>query len=211
MKVIGINGSPRKTWNSATALEHALKGAAAAGAEVKRYDLFDLSFSGCVSCFGCKTLGGASFARCALRDDLTEVLEEILSADAVIISAPIYYGDVPGAVRNLYERILFPGNLYSKDGTIGYTRKVKVGLIYTMGAPEAAFNGDRGEKDKGALQRFLGEAEVLNITDTYQFDDYSKYASSMFDPEKKWKRRQEVFPEDCRKAYELGARLAAAE
>jgi len=28
MKVLAINGSPRKKWNTATMLEHALKGAA---------------------------------------------------------------------------------------------------------------------------------------------------------------------------------------
>ena len=45
MKVIGINGSPRKDWNSGTALDFALKGAGDAGAETKRFDLFDLSYS----------------------------------------------------------------------------------------------------------------------------------------------------------------------
>ena len=132
MKVIGINGSPRKNRNSATVLKEALKGAESAGAETEKIDLFSLKYTGCLSCFSCKRLGGESFARCALKDDLTEVLEKILEADAVIISAPIYYADVPGAVRNLYERLLFPPNLYSVDGSTGYTRRIPVGLIYTM-------------------------------------------------------------------------------
>lgn len=207
MKVIGINGSPRKNWNSAEALDSALKGAADAGAETKRFDLFDLSYSGCVSCFSCKLLGGKSFARCAVEDDLTPVLAEILSADAVIISAPIYYSDVPGAVRNLYERLLFPPNLYSAEGKTGYDRRIKVGLIYTMGAPDPAFNGNRGEQDKMPFDLFIGDTEVLNIVDTYQFTDYAKYASSMFDPEAKAARKREVFPQDCQKAYEMGQRL----
>lgn len=209
MKVIGINASPRKGWNSDLALDHALKGAAEAGAEVKKYDLFDLKFTGCLSCFGCKRLDGPSYTRCALRDDLTPVLAEILEADAVIFSAPIYYGDVPGALRNLYERLLFPPNLYSADGSIGYTKKVKVGLIYTMGAKTPEFNGSRGEADSRAFKIFLGPTEVLNIVNTYQFDDYSKYASSKFDVADKIRSREEDFPEDCKRAYELGARLAA--
>jgi len=40
------------------------------------------------------------------------------------------------------------------------------------------------------------------------FDDYSKYAAGRFDAEAKRKRHEEVFPEDCRKAYELGKKLA---
>lgn len=207
MKVIGINGSPRKDWNSGKALDFALQGAASAGADVKRYDLFDLQFTGCKSCFGCKLLGGPSFCKCALRDDLTEVLDEVLAADAVIISAPIYYSDVPGAVRNFYERILFPANMYDM-GKSGYDRRIKVGLIYTMGAPDPTFNGNLAEKDKQKFDMFVGDTEVLNILDTYQFDDYSKYASAMFDPVAKKQRRDTVFPEDCKKAFDMGCRLA---
>ena len=50
-KVIAINGSPRKTWNTATLLEHALSGARSAGAETELIHLYDLDFKGCVSCF----------------------------------------------------------------------------------------------------------------------------------------------------------------
>ena len=208
-KIIGINGSPRKTWNSASVLKEALKGAEFAGAETETINLFDLKYSGCLSCFSCKRLGGKSFAKCALKDDLAEVLEKILAADGVIISAPIYYGDVPGAVRNLYERLLFPPNLYSADGSTGYNKKIPVGLIYTMGAPDPNFNGNRAGSDKMAFEIFVGPVETLNVTDTYQFDDYSKYTSSMFDPEAKKKHREEVFPEECKKAFELGRRMAA--
>lgn len=206
MKVIGINGSPRKDWNCGKALDFALQGAVAAGAEIKRYDLFDLNFTGCKSCFGCKLLGGPSFCKCALQDDLTDVLAEILEADALIVSAPIYYSDVPGAVRNFYERILFPANLYDMSKT-GYSKRVNVGLIYTMGAPDPAFNGNLAEKDKQKFDMFIGDTEILNILDTYQFDDYSKYASAMFDPVAKRKRNETVFPQDCQKAYEMGKRL----
>ena len=61
MKVIGLNGSPRKNWTSAQMLEHALKGAAAAGAETELIHLIDLNATGCRSCFACKRIGGKSF------------------------------------------------------------------------------------------------------------------------------------------------------
>jgi hypothetical protein len=48
------------------------------------------------------------------------------------------------------------------------------------------------------------------VTDTLQFDDYTKYVSSGFDPEAKARRRREVFPEDCKKAFEMGKRLGQA-
>jgi multimeric flavodoxin WrbA len=46
MKSLAINGSPRKTWNTATMLENALQGAASAGAETEIIHLYDLDFKG---------------------------------------------------------------------------------------------------------------------------------------------------------------------
>ena len=59
------------------------------------------------------------------------------------------------------------------------------------------------------LERIFGSSEWLTVTDTLQFDDYGKYISSVFDPEAKVQRRRDVFPVDCQRAFEMGARLAA--
>jgi hypothetical protein len=37
-----------------------------------------------------------------------------------------------------------------------------------------------------------------------------KYLSTCFDAQAKKKRREEIFPEDCRRAFELGEKLASA-
>jgi hypothetical protein len=57
------------------------------------------------------------------------------------------------------------------------------------------------------LGRMFGLSESLMVTDTYQFDDYSKYVNA-FNVEEKAKRRREVFPLDCEKAYDMGVRFA---
>jgi hypothetical protein len=44
-----------------------------------------------------------------------------------------------------------------------------------------------------------------------QFKDYAKVVADRFDPEKKARRRQEVFPQDCEKALAMGARFARTE
>jgi len=56
------------------------------------------------------------------------------------------------------------------------------------------------------LGRLFGRAESLLSTDTYQFDDYPKYVQA-FNVEEKTKRRKEVFPIDCKKAFEMGTRI----
>ena len=57
------------------------------------------------------------------------------------------------------------------------------------------------------LSRFVGPTEVFVSGDTLQLKDYSKtdWEWSIFDPEAKQERHETIFPEECRKAYELGS------
>ncbi|HEX7468762.1 MAG TPA: flavodoxin family protein [Methanobacterium sp.] len=66
MKVIAVNGSPRKKFNTAKLLENALEGAVSEGAETELFNLYDLNYKGCKSCFACKIKGGRSYGRVLL-------------------------------------------------------------------------------------------------------------------------------------------------
>ncbi len=206
-KVIGINGSPRMNWNSAKMLDSALNGASQAGCATKRIDLYKLNYTGCRSCFACKRLDSPGFGRCAVADDLKPVLDEILSADGLILSSPIYFGGDPGMVRSFCERLWFPSHTYSTDDTVAYDRHLKIALIYTMNVPRQEFYDEfiRSEADK--FSSMVGETSVLCAVDTLQFDDYSKYSSSAFDPEHKRQVHETIFPEDLERAYRLGKEL----
>lgn len=211
MKVISINGSPRKNWNTATLLEKALEGAKSEGAETEIVHLYDLEFKGCTSCFACKVKGGKNLARCSIKDDLTPVLERLEVADAVILGSPIYLGNSTGEMRSFMERYIFPYITYSVDVQTFYPKNIPVGYIYTMNIKEENFDMFCLDKvidlNERLATRIFGYSESLWSTDTYQFDDYSKYLSSIFNPEEKEKRRKEVFPQDCQKAFEMGARF----
>ena len=208
MNIIAINGSPRKKGNSAALLEAAVKGATEAGAVCEWIDLFDLDFKGCVSCFGCKLLGGESFGRCAQQDGLTAVLDKILAADGLLLAAPLYFGETPGAVRNLLERLWFPGQQYAKNYRSAYPRRIKVGLLYSMNLPSDAMYKDVLTRHMQNFTMLLGKTELVTAVDTMQFDDYGKYASEMFDGAAKQKRKETEFPKECEKAYEMGKRMA---
>ncbi|KKG10678.1 flavodoxin family protein [Methanosarcina sp. 2.H.A.1B.4] len=136
MKVIAINGSPRKKWNTATLLENALEGAASEGAETELIHLYDLNFKGCTSCFACKLKDGKSYGKCAMQDDLTPVLERLKDADAVILGSPIYLGNSTGEMRSFMERYVFPYLTYSNSVPSLYPKNIPVGFIYTMGVKE---------------------------------------------------------------------------
>ena len=71
MKVIAVNGSPRKNWNTTTLLQKALDGAKSKGADTEIIHLYDLNFKGCTSCFACKRKNNLNIGHCAMKDDLT--------------------------------------------------------------------------------------------------------------------------------------------
>lgn len=209
MKMIAINGSPRKKWNTATLLEKALEGAASEGAETEIIHLYDLNFKGCTSCFACKLKGGSSYGKCAMKDELSPMLDRLKDADAVILGSPIYLGNSTGEMRSFMERYVFPFLVYSTDLPSLYPKNIPVGFIYTMGIKEENFDMFGLNKiiklNETIATRIFGYSESLYSTDTYQFDDYSKYVA--FDPGEKANRRKEVFPQDCEKAFEMGARF----
>lgn len=214
MKAIAVNGSPRKTWNTATLLEKALEGARDKGAETQLVHLYGLSYKGCVSCFSCKEIGGKSYGRCAARDELTPLLDEISEADVLILGSPLYFHTETGEMRSFLERLLFPYLTYTPGYTSIFPGKLQTGLIYTMNVKEkdlAAFGQDSTTAaSRGVMTRIFGNCETLLCTDTLQFSDYSKYLCTAFDAAAKADRRREVFPQDCVKAYELGAKLVSS-
>jgi multimeric flavodoxin WrbA len=211
MKVLAINGSPRKTWNTAMLLEQALAGAASQGANTAIIHLYELNYKGCLSCFACKKRNGKNYGNCAVEDDLAPIFAEIKTSAALILGSPIYFGDVTGAMRSFMERLLFPCLVYSLPRQTLFPGNIRTGLIYTMNAPaeEAQrFGYDRLFKANERIMKMIfGHAESFMSYDTYQFEDYSKVVADGIDHERKKKRRQEIFPSDCRKAFEMGARL----
>ena len=215
MKILAFNGSPRKKWNTAMLLEHALKGAEYEGAETELFHLYDLDYKGCISCFACKRIGGASYGHCAQKDDLTPVFKKIEAADAILIGSPIYYAITTGETRSFLERLMFQYSVYDPQRSTLFGRKIRTGFIYTAGARERMVKEmgfDRNtQATEMAMARIFGSCESFFVTDTCQFDDYSNYFSTLFNPEEKKKRRDEQFPGDCRRAYEMGARLVRRE
>jgi multimeric flavodoxin WrbA len=85
VKVLEINGSPRKKWNTATLLEKALEGAASLGAETELIHLYDLDFKGCKSCFACKLKGGKSYGKCVINDGLTPFLGKLANVNDFLL------------------------------------------------------------------------------------------------------------------------------
>jgi multimeric flavodoxin WrbA len=215
MKVYAINGSPRKNNNTATLLKKALDGVkeSAKGKEVETeiINLYDLNYTGCKSCFGCKILDGKSYGKCVIKDDIQEVLEKLSQADGIIFGSPVYFHDISGQLKIFLERLLFPYLVYDNDYSSLAPKKMPTAFIYTMNVTEEVM------KKEGYLSTFnnmefylenlFTKPSVMYSNNTYQFNDYSKYKVECFSEEEKAEHRKMQFPLDCEKAFELGLNL----
>ena len=206
-KIIVVNAGPRKGWNTDTLLKEAANGAEAAGAAIEYFDLFKLEkYTGCISCFGCKK---EKFKGCCVcRDGLTPVLDAIREADGLIIGSPNYLSNLTASFRALYERLIFQNLTYNMGTPCCNERPIPVLLIMTSDAPDTMYS-DLLRGYQQTLDRFVGPTQVLVSGNTLQLKDYSKtdWPWSMFDAEAKKARHETVFPEEMKKAYELGAAM----
>jgi len=92
-------GSPRRDSNTELLLDAALTGAKGAGAEVSVLQVCELSIHPCLECYHCAMDG-----RCFIADDMTQVYEELVSADCVVLAAPVFFYGLPSQAKALVDR-----------------------------------------------------------------------------------------------------------
>ena len=206
-KIIAVNAGPRTGWNTDTLISEAVKGAESAGAEVIKFNLFRLEkYTGCISCFGCKRQKNKG--HCICRDGLTPVLDAIRESDGLIIGSPNYLSEMTASFRALYERLVFQNLTYNKETPCCNSHPIPVLFIMTSNAPDTFYTG-LVQNYQQVLSRFVGPTSVLVSGDTLQLKDYGKldWKWSLFDPEAKKLRHETVFPQECKKAFEMGIAL----
>lgn len=118
MRVIGFNGSPRLIGNTSTALNIVLDELEMEGIEVEHIQLFSSELLPCNACMSCSLRGDG---RCINENDaLNGYIEKILSADAIILASPVYYGSMTSVMKIFLERV----GLSSKYANNQMRRKV---------------------------------------------------------------------------------------
>ena len=87
-KIVILNGSPRKSGNTAALAKAFAQGAEGAGNTVTEFFLGGMDIHGCKGCFG----GHSSReCPCVQKDDMAEIREKMLAADVIVLASPIYF------------------------------------------------------------------------------------------------------------------------
>lgn len=100
MKIVCVLGSPRLKGNSAAIASKFIETAEKLGADVNTFTLNRLKYRGCQACFTCKT----KLDRCVLNDDLNEVLDAVRDCDALVMTSPVFYGEVSSQLKGFIDR-----------------------------------------------------------------------------------------------------------
>lgn len=131
MMVLGIYGSPRKGGNTDILLDAVLAAAAEEGAEIEKVYSRKLEIHGCKACGACDKTG-----RCVQKDDMDQVYPLFDRADAVVLSAPIFFYNVPAELKALIDRsqARFAGRLLKKRGPELSTYDSGKGYLVSVGA-----------------------------------------------------------------------------
>ncbi len=104
MKILALQASPNLDGLTASMAQQALAGAQGAGAETELLHLCQLNLASCRACENgwgqCRQEG-----RCVIDDDLEQVREKMAAADALVLSTPVYFGDVAEVLKAFFDRL----------------------------------------------------------------------------------------------------------
>lgn len=102
MKVIAVNGSPRKDGNTYLALKTACDVLNSEGIETEIVNVGFLNITGCKACGGCAKLG-----KCVINDGFNEIAEIVAAADGIIVGSPVYYAGINGTLKSFLDRFFY--------------------------------------------------------------------------------------------------------
>ena len=105
MKVLLINGSPRKEGNTEIALAEVAKQLTKEGIASEIVWIGNKPIRGCIACGQCKVKG---IGRCVFDDDIcNKISEKFEGSNALIVGSPVYYGQPNGALLSIIQRAFY--------------------------------------------------------------------------------------------------------
>ncbi len=153
MKVIAINGSPRKEGNTATAL-------AMVGEELKKegiqFEIITIGHKLIHGCIGCYVCAKNQDEKCVFKDDIVnETIQKMKEADGIIIGSPVYFSGIAGTMKSFLDRA------FVVAGTNGGLFRGKVG------ASVVAVRRSGGTMTFNSLNHYLNYCEMSIASSNY--------------------------------------------
>ena len=153
MKVIAINGSPKKDGNTYHALNMVGTELMAACIDFEIIHIGHKAVHGCMACNNCFKNRDE---KCSIKtDDLNDWIQKMKEADGIIIGSPVYYAGIPGTMKCFLDRVFYVagsnGNLFR----------------HKVGAAVVAVRRTGGSVTFDSLNHYLTYSEMILATSSY--------------------------------------------
>ncbi len=113
MKVLIINGSPRKNGNTSVAVNEMVGVFEKEGIETEVIQIGGMDIRGCIACNSCSKTG-----KCAFNDIVNEAAEKFEAADGLVVATPVYFASANGTVVSFLDRLFYSTN-FDKTMKVG--------------------------------------------------------------------------------------------
>ena len=139
MKILVLNGSPRRSGNTSRMIAAFSEGAASRGHSVNTVEVCQKKLGGCLACEYCHTKGRG---QCVQKDDMQEIYALLREAEMLVIASPIDYHNVTGQLKCVIDR------LYAVAYPIKPPKLKKVAMFLSSGDDKMydgatfSYNGD---------------------------------------------------------------------
>lgn len=100
-KIVVMTGSPRKNGNSFAMTDAFIREAEKNGHRITRFDCASMTFNGCHGCETCYKTGKP----CSFDDDFNKMASDILEADAIVFSMPVYWYSFPSQIKAAIDKL----------------------------------------------------------------------------------------------------------
>lgn len=173
MKILVLNGSPRKNGNTKQMITAFSEGATSVGHSVDVVDVCYKNIAGCLACEYCHTNGSGV---CIRKDDMEEIYALLKEAEMLILASPIYYHGITGQLKCCIDRLyaiaypkkprqlkkaamflssgdpaMYDGSLFSYEGDfLNYLGLKDMGVFTAYGNENGSLEKLRELKDFGA-------------------------------------------------------------
>ena len=159
MRVLILNGSPRKNGNTAQMIQAFCEGLDTAGHEYAVFDVARMNIHGCLACEYCHHAGNG---QCAQKDDMQNIYHPLSEAEMLVIASPIYYHGISGQMKCCIDR--FYAMLYPKKPE----KLSKIAMFLSSGDPDMY---------DGAMFSYQGD-----FLDYLKLKDMGVFTNNGYDP-----------------------------
>jgi multimeric flavodoxin WrbA len=153
MKVIAINGSPKKEGNTFHALSMVGNELKAVGIEFEILHIGHKMIHGCLACGKCAI---NKDEKCSIQsDELNDWIQQVKQADGIILGSPVYFSGISGTMKSFLDRIFY---VSASNGNL---------FRYKVAAAIVAVRRTGGSVTFDSLTHYLTYSEMIIATSRY--------------------------------------------